>query len=95
MKYIMLQENINEGSIVRDIPFIFPEMLTHADVAEYVSHMLMMQNNSDSYNVTAISAGFCNVGIDCFGESETLNLSAREKDTAIINSYGYLHGIVL
>lgn len=100
MKYIVLRTT--NGDIVRDIPFIFPNHLVHADVAEALADMLIRKYASGSpATVQAISAGeISSLEIagdthSCDGESTTLHLKSRgEEDSRMINTYDYYHGIV-
>lgn len=71
IKYIMVD---------LDTPILFPDHLTHADVA------------AKFHNVT--SAGFCHVGgkdecgnpqFVCYGESYSLKLKAAANDSKIMN----------
>lgn len=90
MKYVMFEHDL-EG-VTQKIPIIFPDRLVHADVAERMRHLLRRVHKIDA---KPVSAGFVNLGlISCYGESETLGLSARNEDGAIIETMDYLHGIV-
>ncbi|EAM5846835.1 hypothetical protein CP583_20830 [Salmonella enterica] len=88
MKYIMLRTN---GKLKRDIPIIFPDLLAHKDVADAIAGMELY---SDLNGADVVSAGFCNVGVKCFGESESCNAVSREVDDVVINTYDYTHGLM-
>lgn len=67
-KYIILDERL---------PIIFPEMMTHADVAQALGH----------HRVT--SAGFVNINkegkYNAYGESFSLSIKSTPEDSALIN----------
>lgn len=86
---------------IREIPFIFPDSLVHAEVAKRMTHMLLAERPEGyARQVSAVSAGFMsslNVGGKgaCYGDSESLKLKSRDdKDSILINTYDYLHGVV-
>ncbi|EIS9096196.1 hypothetical protein L1O59_005101 [Salmonella enterica] len=88
MKYIMLRTG---GKLKRDIPVIFPDLLVHKDVADAIKGMGSYSGFDGAY---IISAGFCNVGVECFGESESCNAVSRSIDDSVINTYDYTHGLM-
>lgn len=106
MKYIILKvtdyaDNTTEPDLVREIPFIFPDICIHSDVAEYMTRMLRRERPDGRLReIEAVSAGFIHsmsIGGKgaCNGKSETLNLNSRgDQDTALISTFDYLHGIV-
>jgi hypothetical protein len=72
MKYVMFE---------LDTPIVFPDHLIHADMAR-------------SQQMVATSAGFCHIGgrdelgnpqFVCYGESISLQLKSRDKDSEIMN----------
>ena len=69
MKYIILQVGETE------LPFIFPELVQHKDIASIFKHPI-------------ISAGFFEHNergaLSCFGESVGLNIKSRPKDIELI-----------
>lgn len=94
MKYIVIR--IEDRTLVREYPVIFPQALVHEDV--YRAMRLAVSNRGNK--VSAVSAGFVNsmeIGsgsLRCYGYSETLKLKSREKeDESLIASLDYSHGI--
>lgn len=91
-KYVMLEVEL--GEVSQMVPIIFPDFMIHEDIAKCIQDVLKQNHQMDS---KAVSAGDINyIGSDymmCFGESETLKLSADPKDARIIITYEYLHGI--
>lgn len=70
-KYVVLQM----GSI--EVPIVFAELLKHADVAAQMGGV-------------PISAGFCYIADDqfvCYGESTSLNITSREKDSKLLTRF--------
>lgn len=94
MKYIMLEFTIGTSTKV-NYPVIFPEQLTHSEVAKHMIHMITRDFKVKD-EVKVISAGQTIVDVlGCSGRSETLGISSREKaDEWIINQMDYMHGIV-
>lgn len=93
MKYIILRLN---GKIPREVPVIFPDLLVHADVAKAITAMIQADHDT-CFNVTGIhvvSAGFCDTGVRCHGKSESLNITSREIDDAVINTVDYTFGLL-
>lgn len=90
-KYVMFEAN------GRAIPVLFPGELIHADVSRAMSyavreHVFAQQPNNWSSKV--VSAGFC-AGLlvsGATGKSETLGLSSRPEDRALINLWPYNRG---
>lgn len=80
MKYIVVDVT-GEGVF----PIVFPASLTHKEVARI--------HRAGQINVVA--AGFCTLTsvekgpAKAYGHSETLNLSSREKDTALLQASGF------
>jgi len=69
MKYIILEVGDTE------LPFIFPEVVQHKDMA-------------DTFNHKVVSAGFLQLDsrgkLECVGKSEGLSIFSRPKDVEII-----------
>lgn len=78
MKYIMLETD--EG---KKIPFVFPNELVHADVADLMCRLVSVRTNQYA---RPISAGFVELGFDTtvHGESETLSLKSNDSDAAYL-----------
>lgn len=84
MKYIMFQA----GDLKYKLPVIFPDTLVHEDVAEALLPLL-------PGGAKVISAGECTVMGQCSGRSETLKVASRgDKDSAVVNTFNYTHGLV-
>ena len=87
MKYIIVG---NKNFVY---PIIFPDNLPHVCISESVC------NNPEfkGLKLKPISAGFIELngidGVKCWGESESLNLKSKKKDSDIINLYHITHGI--
>ncbi|EAU0298116.1 hypothetical protein A6858_25205 [Salmonella enterica] len=92
MKYIILRLN---GKIPREVPVIFPDLLVHADVARTMTAMIKEDSsNTHITDVRVVSAGFCNTAVECHGKSDTLDITSRDIDDAIINTWDYTFGIL-
>lgn len=92
MKYIILRL---DGKIPREVPVIFPDLLVHADVARTMTAMIKEDSsNTNITDVRVVSAGFCNTAVECFGKSDTLGITSRDIDDAIINTWDYTFGIL-
>lgn len=99
MKYIVLEVTRKgaTGDTVWELPFIFPEMVVHKDIADRLIHMFGMCYDRSA---RVVSAGFCSstgVGmeLETYGESESLGVKSRpEKDVQLIRSLDYTHGLV-
>jgi len=73
MKYVILEDNLGT-----EYPIIFPSAITHADMADYVKHLLRRTLNMET---EVVSAGFCDITAHCHGESESLRVSSRPTDS--------------
>jgi len=86
MKYIMLEydDPMMPGRIAQH-PILFPRILVHEDVYRGVSRDL-----GPGVFATVVSGGFIsyvNNELLVFGKSETLNVTSRDEDKGIIESY--------
>lgn len=106
MKYVMFQCTYS-GGLVQKVPFIFPEFMVHADVAEYMKVMMLREHKMT--DVRPVSAGFVNLGgeftstkgkvgkiggVHVYGDSETLKLKHDPNDAAVLDFYQYTNGVV-
>ncbi|EDW2059121.1 hypothetical protein S045_001887 [Salmonella enterica subsp. enterica serovar Oslo] len=92
MKYIILRL---EGKIPREVPVIFSDLLVHADVASTMAVMIKEDSNNASItDVRVVSAGFCNTAVECYGKSESLNITSRDIDDTVINTVDYTFGLL-
>lgn len=92
MKYIVMQVAGPDSTIVREIPFIFPEIVVHSDMSKAMKVMLRQQFKHPK-QITCIAAGFFS-SVDiitmCYGESTSLDLKSRgEEDMDLINMCDY------
>jgi folate-dependent tRNA-U54 methylase TrmFO/GidA len=90
MKYVMLEVTHGRGKtkVKRLVPFIFPNVLVHADVA------LAVQRIPGLANAKVVRAGEVHVQCsDTFGESSTLGVKASAADAVTISRYDYFHGL--
>ncbi len=95
-KYIMLKtqpDSMAHAGMSLYIPIVFPAMLVHKQVADYMVNLLCFKHDMPA---TVDSAGFLNLGTGaCFGDSETLKLKANpERDSRIIQTMSFTHGIL-
>lgn len=93
MKYIVIQTKTDNGMIIRDIPIIFPDELTHSVISEVISNSIIIENET-IIQAIPVSAGFYNaINAKCYGRSISLKLSSREEDTGLIRMNDYFHGL--
>ena len=86
MKYVIIRRHVT-GDIWQEVPIIFPEILTHKEVADSGTKIL---------SGTVVSAGFCSFLLECaFGKSVSLDIESRKNDLAMMNSYGIHQGIII
>ena len=78
MKYIVLQ--IRNGETVREWPIIFPDMMVHRQVAQWMGNLLEREHNLKPKVIAAGSISFFGGKVHCTGESETLNLESRGSE---------------
>ncbi|HAF2130143.1 TPA: hypothetical protein G9F27_004414 [Salmonella enterica] len=91
MKYIILRL---EGKIPREVPVIFPNLLVHADVASAITNMIQADTDTSITGIRVVSAGFCDTAVGCHGRSESLNITSRDIDDAVINTVDYTFGLL-
>ncbi|ECG8630030.1 hypothetical protein CJG84_04740 [Salmonella enterica] len=93
MKYIILRM---EGKIPREVPVIFPNLLVHADVASAITTMIQADTDTSTSitGIRVVSAGFCDTAVGCHGRSESLNITSRDIDDAVINTVDYTFGLL-
>lgn len=92
MKYIVIQAKLKNSTI--EIPFIFPNMLVHSDIADAMRCNLNL--NHSIRNTTIVSAGdlsFLGGRLTCSGKSDTLNVESRQIDKQLIQTFDYTHGL--
>ena len=110
MKYIIIQyvQGPRDGeAITRELPILFPNGLTHANVAEYMQHAIReestgrksgTQNEHFARDFKVVGAGeLASFALDpmCGGKSETLDVESRGiADSSAIKMIDYSHGIV-
>lgn len=91
MKYVILRTPGKNG---REFPIIFPNDLSHDQVAHAV-----IPGCPELYRAKVVSAGEIpsfSLGGPCHGRSVTLNLKSREeRDTAMIRMRDYNAGMQL
>lgn len=94
MKYIVLECKVgSESDLEQRVPFIFPNWMVHADVADVLTAILSQKYKRT--DITVSSAGeACTVGgVECSGHSETLGVKSKDEDTALIQMYDYTNGL--
>lgn len=88
MKYVMFKcESDGKPSLL--LPVIFPDVITHKDMAEAIGHTRVMPEGPFAgwwMWPKPMSAGFYDNGV-CHGYSESLKLKSRQEDTAVIKSF--------
>ena len=91
MKYITLLTEGSGNIPGRVIPFIFSKEITHKDFALFTIHYMHYFHN---IKCKVRSAGFFNCeNANCYGESETLGLSAHQDDSSIVQLFDYTMGM--
>lgn len=81
MKYITTKQEDGTEEI-----FIFPRAVHHKDMAQAVEHLKQHNDDGSGWRRLLrepISAGFVEGG-KCVGRSESLRLSSRPEDTALL-----------
>lgn len=80
MKYVVLKVEEEEEKI-----FIFDKSINHDSFAEVQSYIKVGEGyNWEREFREVISAGFTD-GVTCYGASETLGVTARVEDTALLS----------
>lgn len=93
MKYIIFQCK-HEGKPTLLLPVMFPDVMTHKDVAEMVEHVKVEPDGPFArwwMWPKPVSAGFVNAN-GCQGYSESLKLKAHPDDTVICMDFDKHHG---
>lgn len=92
-KYVLFLFNRDERTTDQriHIPVLFPRHVMHSDMDEamagYAVHNGYMENRYHQ-TIAAVSAGFIDLNtLQCFGESESLDLKSRPEDSQIIREY--------
>ena len=92
-KYIVLE--IKTGDVKREWPIIFPDMMVHKQIFQYMKNLLGCHHDLNSRVIAAGSVSFFGGEVICHGMSETLNIESRgAEDAKLIKMFDYLHGIV-
>lgn len=80
MKFITTVDDAGHEEV-----FLFPRNIEHAAMAEVLGR-IKNQTSGQWYRVfrKPIAAGFVKANGNCYGHSETLNLSARPEDSALL-----------
>lgn len=90
MKYVVMQ--VETHGLMREFPVIFPDGITHKDMAEALRRL------PDMRMAKPVSAGFVSstdVGPGFHGESESLGLESRERaDDELVAMLDYSMGLV-
>lgn len=94
MKYIVLKVRI--GQDYREMPFVFPNIMVHADAADAMMSVLGINHGWESEVIAAGEVSFFSGGPNCGGESTTLKVKSRwAKDDQLLRMHDYSHGIIL
>lgn len=96
MKYIVIQLIFSIDN-VRELPFVFPDVVVHKDMADSMVGILKAQFPSAA--IKPVAAGFLSsmtFNEDCCnGKSISLHLNSRGKqDSRLLMGMDYFHGIV-
>lgn len=86
MKYVIIRTKMPNSNLIRELPIIFPNDLTHAEVAAAI-----LRGVTEARGGIPISAGTINsfdMGIP-HGGSATLGMNSRVKDEKIIQLCDY------
>lgn len=94
MKYVVLKVKV--GSTEREMPFIFPNLMVHQNVAAYMVGLLHTAHGWDDCEIVAAGEVSLFGGVSCSGGSESLGVKSRGKqDEELFQMYDYLHGVIL
>ncbi len=91
MKYVVVEVEI-KNDMVLEVPVIFPNHLIHKDMADALIEVL--RKGFPKALIQPVSAGDINsaeINANCYGNSTSLHLSAREGEDKILiqaNDYG-------
>lgn len=91
-KYIMWEANGYK------VPVIFPNVLIHADVAQYMGHVIrehVVREQRGNWSSKVESAGFLSgmIVTGVHGESESMGgVKSVESDRTVINTWPYAYG---
>lgn len=75
MKYIVIEKSV--GPLTREFPIVFPNELSHIDVAE-----ALLKKCSELNGGTIVGAGelsCMDIDPNCYGRSATLNVNSWEE----------------
>lgn len=91
LKYVMFirTETRRDGTVKKQhLPVIFADAIMHSDMAERMREQGWnegMHDRNADIEIVPVSAGFIGLpNMNCFGKSESLELSHRAIDTEII-----------
>ena len=90
MKYIIIRTQFSKG-VFQEIPFIFPETLTHSLTSEALLQSLEFKDRKPE----VVSAGFYNfINESAYGNSVSLKLHSRESDSELISGFDFHKGLI-
>lgn len=90
MKYIVLA--VRSNNLVREMPIVFPNALSHCDVAEALS--MCCPELKDAKIVSAGELSSMSFEGGCHGNSSTTGAKSREEeDDRLLMTHDYMHGI--
>lgn len=88
MKYIMIEQKLTAG-VSRFVPIIFPDTLSHSDIAKAVLPFVDKGSVASAGDIDDIGR------VECSGGSCTLKMASNpERDSDVIRSYDLFHGLV-
>lgn len=91
MKYIIMSVVKPGKTLSLEIPFVFPDLIVHKHMADSVVPLLGLHFGTDAI-ITPVSAGFVSSTAfedDCYGRSESLELSSRLGDSQLLKMCDY------
>jgi hypothetical protein len=94
MKYIVVK--VDDGKIPREYPILFPEALVHSEVLDAMKFGIQ-RSLEKPVKMECVSAGFIScmcIDAVCHGKSESIGISSRDEDDALIKMIDYTHGIL-
>lgn len=93
MKYIVIRTKV--GSLTKDIPIIFPNDLSHVDVANAVIEKVPEAKDGKPVSAGAISSTAIDADMVSPEGSVSLKMKrGNERDGIMIQLYDYVHGFV-